>query len=218
MSEITEKVHPARSPSQKTLRRRINNGAIYRTMRRAIRDCQAQEPILLAPCGYGWFFERFQRDGIGITGIDVDPETVQYARTAVTPAVPVQVGNILELPYKDGEFDFVINNRFMPHFDVDFRAKAFKALSRITRRYLLVHYDYGSSFRQVLRKLRGAQKPDRQIEEIEGWRNTQRRKRKLLFTRKMMADEGAAANFKVKKLYFVCPLISDRVYCLYEKL
>ena len=218
MSANLTRVHPANSPSQKTLRRRLNNAAIYRTMRRAIRDCQVQGPVLLAPCGYGWFFTRFTQDGIAITGVDIDPETVQFARAAVAPPVPVQEGNLLQLPFKDGEFDFVVNNRFMPHFDEAFRAKAFKELARVTRRYLLVHYDYGASFRQFLRKLRGSHKPDRAIDKIEGWRKTQRKKRKQLFTREMMAAEGAAAGFRVKKLYFVCHFLSDRVYCLYEKL
>jgi hypothetical protein len=212
----SEKVHPTQSPRQRTLRRRINNYSIYRTVRRAIRDCEISSPILLAPCGYGWFFQRYQRDGYDIVGIDIDPQTVEDARTAISPAPRIVLGSILEMPFKDNEFDFVVNNRFMLHFDEDFRAQAFKELARVTSRFLLVHYDVGS-VRQFLRRLRGARKTERQIESIDGWRKTQRRDRKLLFTREMMEAEGAKANFRVRKLYHVCYGLSDRVYCLFEK-
>ena len=213
---VSTEFHPARSPSQKTLRRRINNYSIYRTVRRAIRDCNVKGPVLLAPCGYGWFFERYQKDGIEFAGIDIDAETVKHARTAIQPEPRIVEGSILEMPFKDGEFEFIVNNRFLLHFEEDFRAKSLKELARVTSRYLLVHYDT-LSIRQMLRKLRGAKKDDRKIEVIEGWRKTQRKKRKILFDRKMMEAEGAPAGFKVKDLYYVFPLLSDRVYCLYEK-
>jgi SAM-dependent methyltransferase len=211
-------VHPIRCPSQRTLRRRINNWSIYRTIMRAFRDCHAQEPILMAPCGYGWFFDRFQRDKMRIVGIDIDNQTVEYARTAITPAPRIIEGSLLEMPFQDGEFDFIVNNRFMPHFDADFRAKAFKELARVARRYVLVHYDHPISVRQILRRLRGARKPRREIEQVEGWRKTQIENRKELFNRAQMEKEGAAAGLRVKGLYFVTPLVSDRVYCLYEKM
>ena len=212
-----KKFHPAKSPRQKTLRRRINNASVYRTMRRAIRECKAEEPVLLAPCGYGWFFERYQRDGIKFVGIDIDPETVRYARTAISPEPKVLEGSILEMPFKDGEFDFVVSNRFLLHFPDEFREKAIKELARVTKRYLLVHYDYPLSVRQLFRKLRGAKEPVKSTDHFSGWRKTQRKERKLYYTREMMAAEGAKAGLSVKKLFFVCYLVSDRVYCLFEK-
>lgn len=212
-----KKFHPAKSPRQKTLRRRINNASVYRTMRRAIRESKAEEPVLLAPCGYGWFFERYQRDGIKFVGIDIDHDTVEYAKTAISPEPKIVEGSILEMPFKDGEFDFVVSNRFLLHFPDEFRAAAIKELARVTRRYLLVHYDYPVSVRQFLRKLRGAKQPLKQNDHFPGWRKTQRKERKLYYTREMMEAEGALAGLTVKKLYFVAYLISDRVYCLFEK-
>lgn len=209
-------VHPCQGPHQRRLRRRLNNWLVYRTIRRAIRECGAEGPVLLAPCGYGWFFEKFKRDGIPIAGIDIDPQTVAWARTAVSPAPPVLEGNVLEMPFKDGEFDFVVNNRFQLHFDADFRAKALKELARVARRHVLVHYDT-LSLRQLLRRWRGVRKPVRDVEHMQTWHKTQRKERKLLFDRAQMAAEGAAAGLDVKKLYYVCFMFSDRTYCLYEK-
>src|SRR5205814_1523443 len=106
---------------------------------------------------------------------------------------------------------------FLLHFPDDFRAKAIKELARVAGRYLLVHYDYPISVRQFFRKIRGAKEQPKSTAHFEGWRKTQRADRKLYYTKEMMEAEGAIAGLTVKKLYFVSYLISDRVYCLFEK-
>ena len=199
------------------LRRRINNASVYRTILRAIRDCAPAEPVLLAPCGYGWFFERFKKDKMDIFGVDIERKKVQAAIEKINPAAPVIQANILELPFKDGAFEFVVSNRFLLHFNDDFRARAIKELSRVTGRYLLVHYDYVTSIRQWLRKLRSARVPEKDFSQYEGYRVWKRHDRKLRFDRDMMAKEGLRVGLKLKKLYFVSYLVSERVYCLYEK-
>lgn len=206
-----------KQPKPERLLRRINNYSIYRTFRRAIRDCHPKGPILLAPCGYGWFFERFRKDNIDVVGIDIEPHKVAVALKKVDPPYKVVEGNVLEMPFKDGEFEFVISNRFLLHFNEDFRAKAFKALARVSSKHVLVHYDYVASIRQWSRKLRFAKVPEKDFSQYEGYRVWKRHGRKLRYTREMMEAEGAAAGLKFKKLYFVSYLISERVYCLYEK-
>ncbi|HYG73996.1 MAG TPA: class I SAM-dependent methyltransferase [Planctomycetota bacterium] len=206
-----------KGPKPDRLLRRLNNYSIYQTFRRAIRDCQPKGPILLAPCGYGWFFERFRKDNMDVVGIDIEPHKVEFALKKVNPPYKVVEGNILEMPFKDGEFDFVISNRFLLHFNDDFRARAFKSLARVTGRYLLVHYDYVHSVRQFSRVLRFAEAPEKDFSQYEGYRVWKRHGRKLRYTREMMAKEGADAGLKMKKLYFVSYLLSERVYCLYEK-
>lgn len=206
-----------KQPKPEKLMRRLNNYSIYCTFRRAIKDCQPKGPILLAPCGYGWFFERFRKDNMDVVGVDIEPHKVEFALKKVDPPYKVVQANILEMPFKDGAFDFVISNRFLLHFNDDFRAKAFKALARVTGRYLLVHYDYVTSIRQWTRSLRMAQSPEKDFTSYEGYRVWKRSGRKLRYTREMMAEEGAQAGLKIKKLYFVSYLISERVYCLYEK-
>jgi hypothetical protein len=210
-------VHPLKSPRQTRWAKRINNRTVYNTIKRAFYDCKAQAPILMAPCGYGWFFDRFQRDGLEIVGIDIDPKTVAWARTAVDPSPKVYEGSALEMPFKDGQFDFTVSNRFILHFDKDFRAKAFKEYARVTRRFLLVHYDYPTSFRQLLHKIRGYNPGQRNIKEVAKWQQTQSAGHKQIYDRAAMEAEGAAGGWRVKKLYFVCRFVSDRVYCLYEK-
>lgn len=217
MSSKTASDKPVKQLKPEKLMRRINNYSIYRTFRRAIRECHPKGPILLAPCGYGWFFERFRKDNIDVVGIDIEPHKVEVALKKVNPPYKVVLGNVLEMPFKDGEFEFVISNRFLLHFNDDFRDKAFKALARVSSKYVLVHYDYVSSIRQWSRTLRFAKAPEKDFSKYEGYRVWKRHGRKLRYTREMMEAEGAKAGLKMKKLYFVSYLISERVYCLYEK-
>jgi len=198
------------------LLRTINNYSVYQTLLRAVRECEVKTPVLLAPCGYGWFFEWFKRDGVQIVGVDIEPAKVQDALAKQTGAKVIQA-NILNLPFKDNEFDFVISNRFLLHFNDDFRAKAIKELARVTRRHLLVHYDYATSIRAFMRKLKSAKIEMRDFSQYEGYRVWKRPERRLRYTREMIVREGAVANLRVARLYFVSFLISERVYCLYEK-
>jgi 2-polyprenyl-3-methyl-5-hydroxy-6-metoxy-1,4-benzoquinol methylase len=171
----------------------------------------------MAPCGYGWFFDRFRRDGIEVVGVDIVPETLGYARTAVNPPVPVFQADIQQLPFADGQFEFIVTNRFLLHFEDGFRALAFKELARVTRKYLLVHYDT-PSLHELMRGLRGFRKPDLDLDELQGWRKRKRKNRRLFYDRERMAAEGAGAGFTVRRLYHVFYLLSARVYCLYEKI
>jgi 2-polyprenyl-3-methyl-5-hydroxy-6-metoxy-1,4-benzoquinol methylase len=102
-------VHPLYSPRQRRWQRRVNNFLVYRTIRRAIGDCAVRGPVLMAPCGYGWFFDRFRRDGIQVVGVDIMPHVVQNARAAVDPPMPVFQGDIQHLPFADGRFEFVVS-------------------------------------------------------------------------------------------------------------
>lgn len=197
--------------------RRINNASVYRTIRRAYRDCNPSGPVLLAPCGHGWFFDKFRRDGIEVVGIDIEKHKTEAARAAVVPPMKVVDGTILDMPFGDGEFEFVVSNRFILHFNDTFKAQAMRELARVTRRWLLVHYDFHQSFRQWGRALKGAVVPAKDFTKYSGYRAAKRQGRKLRYDRAMMESEGLPAGLKVRDLYFMSYLISERVYCLYEK-
>ena len=209
-------LHPSKSARQRRLVRRINNFFVYRTIRRAIRDCGIRGAVLVAPCGYGWFFDRFRRDGIEIVGVDILPRVIVHAQMAVSPPMQVLQADIQQLPFADGQFEFILSNRFVLHFEDGFRARALREFARVTRRYLLVHYDT-TSLHQFMRRLRGFHKPDLSLDKLQGWRKNKRKSRRLFYDREQMAAEGAGAGFTIKRLYPVFYLLSDRVYCLYEK-
>ncbi len=165
-------LHPSQRSGQRRWLRRMNNYFVYRAFRRAIKDCRPAMPILMAPCGYGWFFDRFRRDGITVVGVDIDPNAIRFAKAAADPPMPVFQSNCLSLPFADGQFDLVLTNRFLLHFNDEFRAMALRELARVVRRFLLVHYDTASSLRQFLRNIRGAEKPHRDMSAMKTWRST----------------------------------------------
>lgn len=199
------------------LLRRINNASVYNTILRAYNDCKPRTPVLLAPCSYGWFFDKFRADGIEVVGIDIEHDRIEAARNVVTPPMKVMQGSILEMPFEDSQFDFTVANRFILHFNDEFKAKAMKELARVTKKHVLVHYDYYKSFRQWGRMLRGVQPDVKNFAESSSYRVWKRNGRKQRYNEEMMAAEGAPAGLKVKKLYFMSYLLSERVYCLYEK-
>ncbi len=197
--------------------KKINNRSVYRTIMRAYNACAPTPPLLMAPCSHGWFFDWFRRDGVGVVGIDIEKHRVEEARARVSPPMETIEGNILEMPFADNQFEFVVCNRFILHFNDKFKAKAMKELARVTRRWLLVHYDYKYSIRQFGRLIKAARTPKKDFSNHPGYRIWKREGRKLRYDRKMMAQEGQAAGLRIRKLYFVSYLISERVYCLYEK-
>ncbi len=207
---------PSTVPPSEVGWRRVNSHFVYGTIRKAIRDGGVKGPILMAPCGYGWYFQRFRRDNIEVVGMDIAPSRIERARATVTPPMKVIEGNILQMEFADGQFELVLTNRFLMHFETDFRARAMKELARVSRKYLLVHYDVPSQH-TFMRKLRGFKKKDFTPEELQGWRSNKRQKRRLIYTPELMAAEGATAGLVVKKIYHVFPVLASRVYCLYEK-
>ena len=201
---------------RRTLRRAVNDHFVYSTIRRALRDAGAPGPVLVAPCGDGWYFERFAADGIAVVGADLVHGKVERARARCGGREDVVEANILSLPFADGAFDVVVSSRFLLHFNDAFRARALAELARVARRHVLVHYDYVHSLHRWQQRL--AREPDHAergpAHEYKVWK---RAGGKLCAGRSDMAREGRAAGLEVERLYFVAPLLSERVYCLFRK-
>jgi len=73
-------------------------------VRRLLRPAEAGERLLDVGCGTGHWSSFFAAMGYQITGIDVAPEMVEVARTAV-PECSFQVADACELPFDDASFD-----------------------------------------------------------------------------------------------------------------
>lgn len=63
--------------------------------------------LLDVGCGTGYFSRRFARLGLAVTGIDPDPEVLNFARKQGSNIHYMQ-GNALELPFSDKAFDYTI--------------------------------------------------------------------------------------------------------------
>ncbi|WP_456405044.1 class I SAM-dependent methyltransferase [Thiolapillus sp.] len=65
------------------------------------------ETLLDVGCGSGYFSRRFSNRGLRVTGVDIDEETVAYARKR-NPNLRCFAGSALSLPFRDEAFDDVV--------------------------------------------------------------------------------------------------------------
>lgn len=103
----------------------------YRLLRREL-ALHAEETILDAGCGTGYFSRRFARDGHPVVGIDRDPAAAGYARKSQSPQLPVAIADMTALPFPDRSFDCAIAVTSLC-FVADEMA-ALKEIVRVTRR------------------------------------------------------------------------------------
>jgi ubiquinone/menaquinone biosynthesis C-methylase UbiE len=83
-------------------------------------------------CGTGAFTDLILKHAApaSVTGVDPAPAQVEHAKKSF-PAAQFRVGNSMELPFKDNEFD-VLASALVLHFIPD-RDKAFAEMRRVTK-------------------------------------------------------------------------------------
>lgn len=98
-----------------------------------------ESKILDLGCGSGRFSMGATKLGFNVTGVDITPESVRAAQRRAEDSgitnVQFLVGDMTELPFKNGEFDYV----FCPHFSINAvatiekRKKAIKEMTRVVK-------------------------------------------------------------------------------------
>lgn len=112
-------------------------------------------------CGEGANTRRVAGCGAAMTGVDISPTFVRYAREAEAAAplgIGYVVGDALSLPFPDGEFDFA--TAFMSLMDVTDPGRALMEIARVLRpggfvQFSIVHPCFGPPHRKVLRDVSG---------------------------------------------------------------
>jgi SAM-dependent methyltransferase len=70
---------------------------------------QAGDSLLDVGCGTGWFTRRAAVDDLVATGLDPNPDWMDYARAHSSPALSWVEGDALALPFADASFDHVLS-------------------------------------------------------------------------------------------------------------
>jgi SAM-dependent methyltransferase len=70
---------------------------------------QPGDSLLDIGCGTGWFTRRAAADDLVATGLDPNPEWLDYARTCSSPALSWVEGDARDLPFAEASFDHVLS-------------------------------------------------------------------------------------------------------------
>jgi SAM-dependent methyltransferase len=86
----------------------------------------ARARVLDAGCGPGLLLERLAERGLQVFGLDASPAMLRRASERRSPArlgaLPLQLGNVEELPYRDASFDLVCSAGVIEYLAQDGRA------------------------------------------------------------------------------------------------
>ena len=88
--------------------------------------------ILDVGCGTGWFSRRFADAGFAVTGVDIDPASVEFSRGKSNARTSFFVGDARQLTFPDRSFDYAISVAALCFVD-DWRG-ALREIVRVARR------------------------------------------------------------------------------------
>lgn len=102
--------------------------------------------VLDAGCGPGNCTAILAAEGFDVTGVDISSNAIENARERLKErglTVDLEVGDLCELRFEDGEFDTVVNMHVLSHFSWDQAKEAIAELTRVLRHngllFLRVH-------------------------------------------------------------------------------
>ena len=94
------------------------------------------ESLLDVGCGTGWFTRRAAADDLLVTGLDPNPDWLDYARTRSSPAVSWVEGDARALPFADASFDHVLSIAALCFVDDERQAVA-ESVRVVRRRFAI---------------------------------------------------------------------------------
>ncbi len=200
---------------------------IWTLVKEALDLTQARK-VLVVPCAESgkksiWFLPEIYALGAQVVGADLSPSMLHKEWGWLASEVPLVVCDIRSLPFKDGTFDLVMNQRFICHFTEEFRTKALSEMRRVTSGFLFIHYESNLTFKYLSRKLReklGLRKrPPRAFHGGDfDWKSTKHPLGHVKLGNKEIKRELKKGGFQVVKVKPLFPLLSDRWFYLAKKM
>ncbi len=94
--------------------------------------------VLDAGCGEGFVSQYLAtRNGsMSITGVDVQPQAIEFAKKTFGETVTYRLGSLYSLPFSDNSFDTVVCSQVLEH--VDDVETAMAELKRVARRFVVI--------------------------------------------------------------------------------
>ena len=97
---------------------------------------QAGNSLLDVGCGTGWFTRRAAADGLRATGLDPNPDWLDYARAHSSPELNWVEGDARALPFADAHFDHVLSIAALCFIDDERQAVA-ECVRVVRRRFAI---------------------------------------------------------------------------------
>lgn len=107
--------------------------ALYRAL--LIKICNNPKNCLDIGCGTGKLVLWLRRLGIDAYGIDISKNALDLADKSVRPFL--KVGDIIDLPYKDNQFEYVVTYDILERIDRSKINKAVEESIRVSSKYIL---------------------------------------------------------------------------------
>lgn len=94
------------------------------------------QSLLDAGCGSGWFARAFAATGMAVTGLDLDPRSLAYARSRGSPGMEWVAGDARHLPFVDRGFDHTLSIAALCFIEDEKRALG--EIVRVTRQRFVI--------------------------------------------------------------------------------
>ncbi|MGW4893366.1 class I SAM-dependent methyltransferase [Kitasatospora sp. NPDC004240] len=159
MTTTREHVRRSYDTVAEEYRRRIGDELAGKPLDRAllaalVEDVEPGDSVADLGCGpghvTGWLVERTAGRGVDVVGVDLSPGMVEVARRE-HPEADFRVGDLLELPAKDGEFAAAVALYSVIHLAPGELGRAFAELRRVLRPggRALVSFHIGAEVRHL---------------------------------------------------------------------
>jgi hypothetical protein len=213
----------------KKLGRKIREKLILNAMLSGLKATKADAPVLVVPCEKAEYMNPMLAKGYELVCGDIMIQHLHRTQEQCGPGNSGRAPGLVQcnahyLPFKDGSFSCVLTQRFMPHFGLEFRKRAAEEMRRVTRKWLLMHYEHPHTAREFLKACRAfvtdsaglSTRKKKRVQSIE-WKNTKRDGGMMFLKREELAAELARLELKLVRIVDVIPAFSSRCYCLAEK-
>jgi len=199
---------------------------IWNIVKEAFNLTQARR-VLVVPCAESgkksiWFLPEIYALGTQVVGADLSPSMLHKEWGWLASEVPLVVCDIRSLPFREGTFDLVMNQRFICHFTSEFRREAISEMRRVTSGFLFIHYESKHTFKHLSRRLREVlglrKRPPRTFHGGDfDWKSTKHPLGHVKLSNKKTKMELEEAGFQVVKVKPLFPFLSDRWFYLVKK-
>jgi ubiquinone/menaquinone biosynthesis C-methylase UbiE len=184
---------------------RLKNWSTKRVISKLVRFTERKGFAIDIPCGTGRLSDLILKSGYQWIGADISLEMMMESRRRMH-GVEDSFWNIRldaeTMSFKDSSIDCVFSIRFIYHIPAEIRYRILKEMRRVTKKWLIIDYNYPNRFKEMARGIRS----------LLGKRPAKNR-----ITLQEISKELRENGFNIYKAIPVSRLFSDNVILLCNK-